>query len=66
MSIQELQIGEIIRIGEREFLIIETAIGGSDKKRLSLVLLNNTLKGIYRKPYFKHIERGLKVKWKNK
>lgn len=50
--IQEIKIGEIIRINNREFLLVETAIGNSDKKRPSLILLNNLLKGIYRKPFF--------------
>jgi hypothetical protein len=52
--IQEIQIGEIIRIEGREFLVVEAPIGGCDKKRPSLVLLKNLLKGIYRKSYFKH------------
>jgi len=58
--IKEISIGEIIRINQREFLVSETAIGDSEKKRPSLILLNNAIKGIYRKSYFKHIERRLK------
>ena len=52
--IQEIQIGEIVRINQREFLLVEAPIGGSEKKRPALVLLKNVLKGIYRKSYFKH------------
>lgn len=57
--IQEIKIGEIIRIDSREFLLTETPIGNSDKKRPSLLLLKNAIKGIYRKSYFKHIEGRL-------
>lgn len=56
--IQELQIGEIVRINQREYLLIEIGIGGSDKKRATLILLKNILKGIYRKSYFKHREEN--------
>lgn len=62
--IKELELGEIVRINKREYLLIEIGIGCSLKKRVALILLNNTLKGIYRKPYFKlnkfDAERGLK------
>jgi len=58
--IKEIQIGEIIRINKREFILIETQVGNSEKKRPSLILLKNAIHGIYRKPYFNRIEKEVK------
>ena len=59
--ITELNIDEIIRINNKEFVIIETAIGGCDKKRISLIYLSTLIKNMYRKPYFnRQVKGGLK------
>jgi hypothetical protein len=42
--VNEIQLGEIVRIKDREFILTERAIGGSDKLRPILILLNNILK----------------------
>ena len=51
--INKLEIGEILRIKGRDYILSETSIGGTDKKKPHLILLDNTIKGMNRKPYFK-------------
>lgn len=57
--INEISIGEIIRINGEEWLLILTKIGNCDKFKLfrpDLISLDGILKGINRKSYFKRFE----------
>jgi hypothetical protein len=49
-----LNIGEILTIKGRDWVLIETKIGNTDKFRPDLILLETLIKGINRKSYFKH------------
>lgn len=60
--IKNLEIGEIVRIKNREWLVVETPIGNSDKKRPDLVLLDNVLKNINRKPYYSRKGKDTPIK----
>lgn len=55
--INNIKIGEIIRIKNREWLLIETTHknGRMSWEQPTLILLNKLVKGINRKPYLKKI-----------
>lgn len=55
MVIQNIEIGEIIRIKNREWLMVETTHknGKLSWEQPTLVLLNKILTGINKKPYYK-------------
>lgn len=55
--ITNLKIGEIVRINKREFLLTESAIGGSNKKKPLLILLNPLFKKTKRFSFYKRIVR---------
>lgn len=48
-GIREIQIGEIIKIDNREYLIQKAGVGGhKDKYKISLILLSKLFQGDYR------------------
>ena len=51
--INKLEIGEVVNIKGREWVLVETKIGGSDKLRPDLILLSSLIKGTNRRIYFK-------------
>ena len=52
-KIKKLQIGEIIKIGDIEYLLYAHPIGGSFKTKPQIKLLSPLLEKINRKSYFK-------------
>lgn len=51
--IQNLNIGEVVRINGKEYVLTETEIGGyPEKKRINIILLNTLLS----KDWIKHKE----------
>ena len=69
--IKEIEIGEIVRIEKKEYLIVETQIGSNSKKntdlkRVNIKLLDGLFKKTNRKPYFKRIKQNGKIKRKPK
>lgn len=61
--IQNLNIGEVIRINGREYVLTETEIGGyPDKKRVNLILLKTLLSKdwIKHQEAIKEMKRGIK------
>jgi len=60
-GIKNIEIGEIIRIKNRDWVLVETTHknGTIQWEQPTLILLNNILNGINRKPYFKR--RGIEA-----
>jgi hypothetical protein len=53
--LQNIEIGEIIRIENKEYIITKTKIGNSEKERVNIKLLKEAIiRKIYRKKYFKN------------
>ena len=52
-ELKGLEVGEIIRFKGRDWVLTETAIGGTDKTRPQLILLNHIIGKTNRSPYFK-------------
>lgn len=51
--LKHIEIGEIIIIKEKEYLVIETQIGNSVNKRINLISLKKIFKKSERDPNFK-------------
>ena len=58
--IKEIEIGEIIRVGTKEYIIVNTPHknGRIEWKQPTLIKLDTIITNINRKPYFKR--RGIK------
>ena len=58
--IREIKIGEIIRVGRKEYIIVNTLHknGRMEWEQPTLIKLDTIIKNINRKPYFKR--RGIK------
>jgi len=60
--IQNLNIGEVVRINGKEYVITETEIGGyPEKKRINIILLKNLLSKdwIRHKEAIKEMKEGI-------
>jgi len=51
--IKKIEVGEILEIDGREWVLIKTKVGGSDQQRPDLITLKGLIKNINRKPYYK-------------
>ncbi len=52
--IKNIEIGEIIRINKKEYLVYNCPIGNSEETKPQIKLLSPLLTKINRKSYFKH------------